>query len=153
MDQKKIGRFIAQARKEKSLTQTELGELLGVTNKTVSRWETGNYMPDLSLLQSLCNELNISINEFLSGEKLDIDDYYEHAEKNILSVLEHEEQMKKQKNFSVFFSGAGTGLLASMLYAPDTTRKAIIIIVAVAMIFTGWYFRSKLDKNITSSKK
>lgn len=153
MDQKKIGRFIARVRKEKELTQAELGELLGVTNKTVSRWETGNYMPDLSLLQCLCKTLDININEFLSGERLDMEHYHEQAEKNILSVLAHEEQMKKQKRISDFLGGGGTGILASVLYSPDTTRKAVMVAVALVMICAGWYFRAKLDRNIIAGKE
>ena len=63
MDTKKIGAFIAQNRKEKGFTQEQLGEKLGVSNKTVSRWENGNYMPDLSLLEPLSQELGITLNE------------------------------------------------------------------------------------------
>ena len=65
MDQKKIGKFISEKRKELKLTQAQLAEKLGVTDKTVSRWENGNYMPDLSLLQQLSKELNVSINKNL----------------------------------------------------------------------------------------
>ena len=64
MNQKQIGIFISELRKEKNLTQLELGELLGVTNKTVSRWENGNYMPDISIIPLLCQTLEITINEF-----------------------------------------------------------------------------------------
>ena len=67
MDQVKIGKFIAQLRKETGWTQETLGEKVGVTNKTISRWETGNYMPDISLLKPLSTELDISLNDLLSG--------------------------------------------------------------------------------------
>lgn len=86
MDQKKIGCFIAELRKEKKLTQTELGELLGVTNKTVSRWETGNYMPDLAIIQRLCEELGIGLNELLSGHRLDVEMLRQQADDNILQI-------------------------------------------------------------------
>ena len=69
MDTLKIGKFIAKMRKEKKMTQEDLARLLGVTNKTISRWENGNYMPDLSLLKPLSEALDISLNELLSGEK------------------------------------------------------------------------------------
>ena len=69
MDSKKIGSFIAKNRKKKGLTQEQLGERLGVTNKTISRWENGNYMPDVGMLPPLARELNVSINELLAGEK------------------------------------------------------------------------------------
>ena len=71
MDTLKIGKFIALKRKEKNMTQEELARILGVTNKTVSRWENGNYMPDLSLLKPLSEELGITLNELLSGEKIE----------------------------------------------------------------------------------
>ena len=71
MDSKKIGAFIAANRKKKGLTQEQLGEKLGVSNKTISRWENGNYMPDLSLLEPLSKELEISLNELLAGEEIE----------------------------------------------------------------------------------
>lgn len=71
MDQVKVGKFIARLRKERGLTQEELGKRLGVTNKTVSRWENGNYMPDIELLVPLGEALGVSVNELLAGERLD----------------------------------------------------------------------------------
>ena len=71
MDLDKIGKFIALNRKNNGLTQEQLAEKLGVTNKTISRWETGKYMPDLSLLKPLSEELGVTLNELLSGEKIE----------------------------------------------------------------------------------
>ena len=70
MDMQKIGAFLAELRKENNLTQEEIGEQIGVTNKTVSRWENGNYLPPVEVLQILSNLYNISINDILSGERL-----------------------------------------------------------------------------------
>ena len=70
MDTKKIGAFIAMNRKKKGYTQEQLAEKLGVTNKTISRWENGHYMPDLSLLEPLSKELDITLNELLAGEEI-----------------------------------------------------------------------------------
>lgn len=75
MDQIKIGKFIAALRKEKGLTQEQLGEKLGVTNKTISRWENGNYMPDVEMLTLLSKEFGASINELISGERLLAEDF------------------------------------------------------------------------------
>ena len=80
MDQVKIGKFIAQCRNEKNITQEELGEKLGVTNKTISRWENGHYLPDIEMMQLLSKEFSISINELISGEKINDLDYKEKAE-------------------------------------------------------------------------
>lgn len=148
MDQQKIGSFIADVRKEKGLTQSELAERIGVTNKTVSRWETGKYMPDLATIPTLCKELNISVNEFISGEHLNDIAFKDEADNNIISILKDKELLLRQKRFSDFFGGAGTGILVSTLYSPDVTRKIITICIALAMISIGWFLRAKLDRNI-----
>ena len=75
MDQIKIGKFIAELRKEKCMTQEQLGEKLGVTNKTISRWENGNYMPDVEMLSLLSKELNVTINELIIGERLETEEF------------------------------------------------------------------------------
>lgn len=87
MDTVRIGQFLAQLRKEKSMTQEQLGEKLGVTNKTVSRWENGNYLPPVEMLQSLSGLYGITINEILSGQRLEEDSYQEKAEENIKAAL------------------------------------------------------------------
>lgn len=87
MDQVKIGKFIAELRRKDGLTQEALGEKIGVTNKTVSRWENGNYMPDIEMLQLLAQEFKVSINELLSGEKLSSDeDFRRKADENVIAV-------------------------------------------------------------------
>lgn len=87
MDTMKIGNFLAELRKEQGLTQEALGEKIGVTNKTVSRWENGNYLPPVEMLQELSNLYNISINEILCGERIPKEDYQEKAEKIITNIL------------------------------------------------------------------
>ena len=86
MDQIKTGRFIAYLRKQHNLTQEALGEKLGITNKTVSRWENGNYMPDIEMLQLLSQEFGVSINELISGEFLSDEEFREKADQNIIDV-------------------------------------------------------------------
>lgn len=88
MDMIKIGKFLAELRHEANLTQEQLGEELGVTNKTISRWETGTYLPPVEMLQILSVKYGVSINEILSGEKLDAENYRIKAEENIASTLE-----------------------------------------------------------------
>lgn len=88
MDQAKIGKFIAAMRKDRGLTQEALGERLGVTNKTVSRWETGAYMPDVGKLQDLAALLGVSVNELLSGERIESQDAFaQKADENLLEAL------------------------------------------------------------------
>ena len=97
MDQVKIGKFIAQCRNEKNITQEELGEKLGVTNKTISRWENGHYLPDIEMMQLLSKEFSISINELISGEKINDLDYKEKAEENLIVALENSTFTIKEK--------------------------------------------------------
>lgn len=103
MDQKRIGAFIAQCRKEKNLTQMQLAELLEITNQAVSKWENGRGMPDVSLLQPLCDALGIRLNELFSGEHISAEKYKGKAEENI-SRLFKEKQMANLKPVKYVFS-------------------------------------------------
>ena len=89
MNQEKIGKFIARCRKDKKMTQSELAEKLGVTDKSIGNWENGRNMPDLSLFKPLCDELNITINDLLSGEKIKKDKYQEKFEENIVNTIDY----------------------------------------------------------------
>ena len=97
MDQIKIGKFIAAMRKEKRLTQEQLGEKLGVTNKTISRWENGNYMPDVEMLALLSKEFGVSINELISGERLLAEDFKKAADNNLVAALNNSTFTLKEK--------------------------------------------------------
>lgn len=117
MDQKRTGEFIAQCRKEKNLTQMQLAELLGITNQAVSKWETGRGMPDVSLLQPLCDVLGISLNELFSGEHLSAEEYRGKAEENI-SRLFKEKQIAGCKPVKYLFSiCANAALLVALIEA------------------------------------
>ena len=97
MDQIKIGKFIAALRKDKGLTQEQLGEKLGVTNKTISRWENGNYMPDVEMLSLLSKEFGVSINELISGERLWAEDFKKAADDNLAAALDNSAFTLKEK--------------------------------------------------------
>ena len=97
MNQKKIGKFIQERRKIKELTQVELAEKLGVSNRTISSWENGNSLPDYSMFQDLCNELDISINELLSGEKLTEENYQKKLEENFVSTIDYNNKKRNKK--------------------------------------------------------
>ena len=88
MDLIRIGSFLAELRREKGLTQQALGERLGVTNKTVSRWETGCYLPDVEMLSLLSREFGVSINELVAGERLAAEDFKKTADANLADALE-----------------------------------------------------------------
>lgn len=95
MDQEKIGKFIAKVRKERKLTQKELSEKLGITDRAISKWENGKSMPDLALLKPLCDILEITINELLSGENIKTGKEKEKLEENIVNAINYN---KKRKN-------------------------------------------------------
>lgn len=97
MDQITIGRFIAKKRKEQSLTQEQLAERLGVSNKTVSKWETGKCMPDYSMINMLCEELKISVSELMDGEEADGKSVRVYDDGQILDLLRRTQELEKQK--------------------------------------------------------
>ena len=101
MDMLTIGNFLADLRKEHNLTQEQLGDELGVTNKTVSRWETGTYLPPVEMLQMLSDKYNVTINEILSGERLtSAEQYKQQAESNIKTALDKSVfSLKDKKNY------------------------------------------------------
>ena len=96
MDQIKIGRFIADERKRKGYTQKQLSEKLGISDKTISKWERGNGFPEVSLLLPLCDELEITVNELLSGERVSEEDYRKKAEVNMVNLVREAQESKKK---------------------------------------------------------
>ena len=97
MDLIKIGKFISELRNEKGLTQEQLGELLFVSNKTVSRWETGKYLPPADMLMKMSELFSVSINEILSGKRLSESEYYVSAEENLKNVISESSFSLKEK--------------------------------------------------------
>ncbi|HPF83071.1 MAG TPA: helix-turn-helix transcriptional regulator [Bacilli bacterium] len=98
MNQERIGKFIFECRKTKKLTQSELAEKLGVTDKSISNWENGRNMPDLSLFKPLYEILDISINDLISGERVEKDKYQEKLEENIISTIDYTNKKVSEKN-------------------------------------------------------
>ena len=104
MNQQKIGKFIQEKRKEKDLSQQQLAEKLGVSNRTISKWENGNGMPDYSIINDLCTELDISINELFSGEELTEENYQKKFEENFVSAIDYnnKKRNKRIRKFIIF---------------------------------------------------
>ena len=96
MDQIKIGKFIAECRKKNNLTQMQLAEKLNITDRAVSKWENGKTMPDSGIMLDLCKELKISVNELLSGEMIEMKNYDENAEKNLIDMVKQKEEADKR---------------------------------------------------------
>ena len=144
MDLKKIGSFIAMNRRSKGLTQQQLAEKLGVTNKTVSRWETGKYMPDLSLLKPLCEALGISLNELLSGETIETEYLKEKTETNIMNTVEYTKQEIKSEHMKVSILLITIGILIdiSVFVSFDSlNRWHFPYLLIGAILFAAGVFR------------
>ena len=96
MDQEKIGKFILELRKDKKMTQQELADKIGVTDRAISKWENGRGMPDISLMKPLCEKLDITLNELISGEKIDKKEYQKKSDENIFKTIKY---TNKKTNF------------------------------------------------------
>ncbi len=105
MDLEKIGKFIAESRKAKNITQQELAEKLGVSDRTIGNWENGRNMPDVSLFKPLCSELDITLNDLLSGEKVQEKEEKEKFEENIVNTIDYSNKKVKRIKI-VYLSGA-----------------------------------------------
>jgi len=143
MDTKKIGMFLKELRKQNNMTQEQLGERLDVTNKTVSRWETGNYMPPIECLKRLSDIYKISINEIISGKRLNEENYKMEAEENITVAFEQMESKNiKIDNFMIALYCIVTALAISVIflmsgigYSTTTEKiKGIIVIIFVVVM-------------------
>ncbi|MFW5651054.1 MAG: helix-turn-helix domain-containing protein [Acetivibrio ethanolgignens] len=95
MNQEKIGKFIAECRKEQNYTQAVLAEKLGITDRAISKWENGKSMPDASIMLELCELLKISVNELLTGEHIAMDNYKEKAEENLIELQGKKDKAQK----------------------------------------------------------
>ncbi len=142
MDQIKTGKFIASCRKEQDMTQAVLAEKLGISDRAVSKWETGKSMPDTGIMLELCGLLNINVNELLSGERIMTERYDQKAEENLLAMRrEVEEKNRQLLNLEIVIGVPATlaGLalcgVAAYMEMPDGL-KAGLIVFAVAMIVT-----------------
>lgn len=139
MNQEKIGKFIALRRKELKLTQADLAERLGVTDRSISNWENGKCMPDYSLLIPLSKELNVSVNDLISGEILDKDDYEKKCEENIINVIGENEKKLHKKYMTIGFVILIVGFLtmiSSMMIFPSESSWSSIYSIFGAVITT-----------------
>lgn len=159
MDTKKIGAFIAMNRKKKGYTQEQLAEKLGVTNKTISRWENGHYMPDLSLLEPLSKELDITLNELLAGKEIVKEEAMEYSEQNLIQTIDYTGNKIKNehKKISLFIIGLGifTSLCAFTVFPSESSWGSIYSMIGlflfVAGIFRELKFTSLLKKGLVST--
>ena len=150
MDQSKIGQFIARTRKSKNLTQRQLADLLSISDKTVSKWETGKGLPDVSLMLPLCRALDLTVNDLLTGEKVPAADYQTKAEENMMDLIQENQENKKRMVLSVIcgtitiIAVCSLIIIASYLELPAAVR-VLLILLAVATAVAGIGAAAVLD--------
>ena len=134
MDQIKIGKFIAERRKNAKLTQMQLAEKLDITDRAVSKWETGKAMPDSSIMLELCDVLGISVNDLLCGEVVTVDNYNKELENNLLEIIKQKEQADKRLLRLEIFIGVVVSLIlfalvfiAAFVEMADWLRIVLIV--------------------------
>jgi len=154
MNQVKIGRFIAQCRKNKNLTQAQLAEKLNITDRAISKWETGKGMPDSSIMLELCNELGINVNELLSGEMIKMDKYEKLAEENLLELKRLEEIDNKKlltMEMVIGLTCSITFLIIMIVIAfakMEIIPQMILIVTAVVIFIIGIFFSMELERKV-----
>lgn len=151
MNQIEIGKFIALCRKEKCLTQAQLAEKLNITDRAVSKWETGRNMPDASLMLDLCKELDISVNELLNARRIEMKDYDKEAEKTLIELKKTEEEGNRQLLFYEKVIGFSCSISFILLifaasFGTFTLIPRILLIGAAVLIFAaGLSFALKIE--------
>ena len=142
MDQIRIGKFIAQSRKLKDLTQRQLADALSISDKTISKWECGKGLPEVSLMLPLCAALEITVNDLLSGERVSSTDYQEKAEGNMINLMKENEENKKRMALSIItgvitiIAVCALIVIASLIDLPTIVR-IILIAFSVAVAAAG----------------
>lgn len=145
MNQIMIGRFIAMKRKEKNLTQEQLAEKLGISNKTISKWENGKCMPDYSIVKPLCQELGITIAELMDGEVKENNSIRIFDEQQIIDMLERIQRLEKQKQslFGITLIVMGIAMIALFQSFGGTNFQdflsGLILGLSVGEMLTGVY--------------
>ncbi len=151
MDQEKIGKFIAVSRKQCGLTQAALAEKLGITDRAVSKWETGKSLPDASIMPELCKLLNISINELFNGEPIDMENYREKSEGLLLEMKKQEELTnKKLLSLEVVIGYMASITFLVMIFVASFVEmalwiKIILITVGVCSFVVGMINALKIE--------
>lgn len=152
MDQVKIGKFIQAVRKERSLTQRELAEKLNISDKTVSKWERGAGLPEVGFMLPLCELLQISVNELLSGERLDEKLYYKKAEENIMDLLKEKAEAKKKIIMSVIIAlvtllAGFTLIFVAELVEMEVWLRVLLVVIGFISIIAGIGLACVLEKD------
>lgn len=154
MNQEKIGKFIAECRRKKNMTQQELAEKLGVSDRTIGNWENGRNMPDLSLFKPLCDELDISLNDLMSGEVVKSKEYQEKLEENIINTIDYSNKKLENKNnfigLILIIFGVLISLSAIAIFPSESSWGAIYSVFGAIISLLGV---SRFTKKLNHGKR
>lgn len=154
MDQIKIGKFIAECRKNQNLTQSKLAEKLNITDRAISKWETGKTMPDSSIMLELCDILKITVNELLSGEKIDMEN---NEQKNEQLLLEMAKEIEKKNRtiwnsmwaiMIVSFIGLLAGIFGAAFLIPEGPWQLVVILATCVLFLIPCFYALKLEVSV-----
>lgn len=152
MDQVKIGKFIANCRKNVNLTQAQLAEKLNITDRAISKWETGKSLPDSSIMLTLCDILGISVNDLLCGEVVTVENYSKELENNLLEMIKQKERADKRLLSAEVFIGitATVVLLALVLLAAFVQMngwlRGTLILLGFALFLAGCFYALRIEQ-------
>ena len=152
MDQVKIGKFIAQCRKNANLTQLQLADMLGITDRAISKWETGKSLPDSSIMLELCGVLGITVNDLLSGEVVAMDNYSKEMEKNLLEMVKQKEQSDKRLLCAEIFIGiTATIILFSLIFLAAFAQmsnglRIALVVLGFVLFFAGCFYALRIEQ-------
>ena len=158
MDQLKIGKFIAECRKQKGLTQLQLSEKLGITDKAISKWERGISMPDASIMLEVCGILGISVNELLSGEKINMENNDQKNEQLLLDMAKELERKNKTiwnamwVIMTVSLIGLIGGLALIAFFIPEGPWMLVAILALCALFLIPCFYALKLEVSVGAYK-
>ena len=154
MDQLKIGKFIAECRKQKNLTQMQLAEKLGITDKAISKWERGIAMPDSSIMLEFCDILGISVNELLSGEKINMENNNQKNEQLLLDMAKELEAKNKTIWNSMWaimivsMTALIAGIFIAAFFIPEGVWQLIAIIGICIVFLIPCFYALRLEVSV-----
>lgn len=152
MDQLKIGKFIAQRRKDVGLTQLQLGESLGITDRAVSKWETGKAMPDTSIMLTLCDILGITVNDLLCGEVVAMEQKGEKTQQLILELARQKEEADKKLLALEILIGIFSIIILFAFVLPaaylpmETWLRVVLVVTGFAICMVGIVYALKIEQ-------
>ena len=152
MDQVKIGKFIADCRKKTNLTQMQLAEKLNITDRAISKWETGKSLPDSSIMLELCDILGISVNDLLCGEIVTMANYNKELENNLLEIIKQKEQADKRLlSIEVFIGITAIIVLFALIFVAafiqmETWLRISLIVFGFILFWAGCFYALRIEQ-------